>query len=94
MAHPNRIYPRAGDAQTVYLKNVVKSPNIQVGTTRCITIASATLGRSRKNNVLYHYPVNGDRLVIGKFCSMPAAQNFQQRESRHGLLFHPTFPLF
>ena len=32
MAIPeNKIYPRTGDAQTVYLKNVVRDPSIQVG---------------------------------------------------------------
>ena len=27
----NKIYPRTGDKQTVYLKNVITNPNIQVG---------------------------------------------------------------
>lgn len=26
-----KIYPRAGDSQTIYLKNVIDCPNIEVG---------------------------------------------------------------
>lgn len=29
--NPNLIYPRSGDRQTVYLKNVVSNSNIEVG---------------------------------------------------------------
>ncbi len=29
-----------------------------------------------KNNVLYHYPVNHDRLVNGKFCSIACGAKF------------------
>ena len=40
-----------------------------------------------KNNVLYHYPVNGDRLVIGKFCTDRVRRQVpvQQREPHAGL---------
>lgn len=31
MSISNKIYPRAGDAQTVYLKNVITNPNIKIG---------------------------------------------------------------
>ena len=72
MAIPeNQIYPRTGDRETVYLKNVVTDPNITVGD---YTMYNDFVNDPRlfeRNNVLYHYPVNRDRLVIGKFCSMP-----------------------
>lgn len=29
----DRLYPRSGDAQTIYLKNAVTDPNISVGDT-------------------------------------------------------------
>ena len=64
------IYPRSGDFQTVYLKNVVSCPSIEVGD---FTMYNDFVNDPRdfqKNNVLYHYPVNHDRLVIGKFCSI------------------------
>lgn len=31
MAMASKIYPRTGDTQTVYLKNVITEPNIQIG---------------------------------------------------------------
>ena len=63
-------YPRPHDKQTVYLKDVVKGENIEVGD---YTIYNDFVNDPRdfeKNNVLYHYPINGDKLKIGKFCSM------------------------
>ncbi len=31
MADSKKIYPRTGDTQTIYLKNVITNPNIEVG---------------------------------------------------------------
>ena len=65
-----KIHPRTGDTQTIYLKNVITDPNIKIGD---YTIYNDFVNDPRdfqQNNVLYHYPVNHDRLVIGKFCSM------------------------
>lgn len=64
----NKIYPRTGDAQTVYLKSVITCQNIEVGD---FTIYNDFVNDPRdfeKNNVLYHYPINHDRLIIGKFA--------------------------
>ena len=96
MAHPNRIYPRAGDAQTVYLKNVVKSPNIQVGDYTMYHDCVRDPRAFQANNVLYHYPVNGDRLVIGKFCSIACGAKFLFNSGNHamGSLSTYPFPLF
>lgn len=70
----NKIYPREGDRQTVYLKEVVSDPNIEVGEWTIYNDFAADPVDFERNNVLYHYPVNGDRLVIGKFCSLAAAR--------------------
>lgn len=66
----NTIYPRTGDKQTVYLKNIVTNPNIEVGDYTMYNDFVADPCDFQKNNVLYHYPINHDRLVIGKFCSI------------------------
>lgn len=96
MANPNRIYPRAGDAQTVYLKNVVQSPNIQVGDYTMYHDCVRDPRAFQANNVLYHYPVNGDRLVIGKFCSIACGAKFLFNSGNHamGSLSTYPFPLF
>lgn len=66
----NKIYPREGDTQTVYLNAVVKDPSIVAGD---YTIYNDFVSAPRlfeQNNVLYHYPVNHERLIIGRFCSI------------------------
>ena len=72
----NKIYPREGDRQTVYLKEVVSDPNIEEGEWTIYNDFAADPVDFERNNVLYHYPVNGDRLVIGKFCSLACGARF------------------
>jgi virginiamycin A acetyltransferase len=91
-----KIYPRTGDTQIVYLKNVIENPNIEVGD---FTIYNDFVHDPRgfeKNNVLYHYPVNKDRLIIGKFCSIACGARFLMNSANHTLhsLSSYTFPLF
>lgn len=92
----NKIYPRTGDTQTVYLKSVITRPNIEVGD---FTIYNDFVNDPRefeKNNVLYHYPINHDRLIIGKFCSIACGAKFIFNCANHMLksLSTYTFPLF
>lgn len=72
----NRIYPRTGDMQTVYLKNVITNPNIEIGDYTMYNDFYHNPRDFQKNNVLYHYPVNHDRLKIGKFCSIACGTKF------------------
>ena len=46
----------------------------------------------QKNNVLYHYPVNHDRLVIGKFCSIACGAKFIFTSANHSLKSLSTYP--
>ena len=93
MAIPeNQIYPRTGDRETVYLKNVVTDPNITVGD---YTMYNDFVNDPRlfeRNNVLYHYPVNRDRLVIGKFCSIACGARFLFTSANHSLRSLSTYP--
>lgn len=91
-----KIYPRTGDTQIVYLKNVIENPNIQIGD---FTIYNDFVHDPRdfqNNNVLYHYPINKDKLVIGKFCSIACGAKFLFNSANHRLqsLSTYTFPLF
>ena len=71
------IYPRTNDLQTVYLNAVINNPHIKLVTTPyTIDFCNLILFKFEKNNVLYHYPVNGDRLIIGKFCSIACGAKF------------------
>ena len=96
MAMTDKIYPRIGDRETVYLKNVIDNPNIQIGD---YTIYNDFVHDPReflKNNVLYHYPINKDRLIIGKFCSIACGAKFLFNSANHKMasLSTYTFPLF
>ena len=63
-----KIYPRTGDTQTVYLNAVVKDPSIEVGDYTIYNDFVSNPLLFEQNNVLYHYPINHERLIIGKFC--------------------------
>ena len=92
----NKSYPRTGDKEIIYLKDAVTGPNIEIGE---YTIYNDFVRDPRdfeKNNVLYHYPVNGDRLKIGKFCSLACGAKFLFTSGNHSMqsLSTYTFPIF
>ena len=91
-----QIYPRTGDNQTVYLQNVVTGPDIAVGAYTMYNDFVNDPKDFQKNNVLYHYPINHDQLVIGKFCSIACGAKFiftSANHTLHSLSTYP-FPLF
>lgn len=90
------IYPRTGDTQTVYLKNVITDANIEVGDYTMYNDFVNDPRDFQKNNVLYHYPINRDRLIIGKFCSIACGAKFIFTSANHklGSLSTYPFPLF
>lgn len=87
-----KIYPRTGDDQTVYLNQVVTNPNIIVGDYTMYNDFVNDPTEFEKNNVLYHYPVNGDRLIIGKFCSIACGAKFLFNSANHSLTSLSTYP--
>lgn len=91
-----KIYPRTGDNQTVYLDAVVKNPNIAVGAYTMYNDFVNDPMDFEKNNVLYHYPINNDRLFIGKFCSIACGAKFIFTSANHTMdsLSTYPFPLF
>ena len=92
----NKIYPRTGDKEIVYLKDVVTGPNIEIGDYTIYNDFVRDPRHFEKNNVLYHYPVNGDRLKIGKFCSIACGAKFLFTSGNHSMqsLSTYTFPIF
>ena len=92
----DNIYPRPHDNQTVYLKNVITDPNIEVGDYTIYNDFVHDPCDFEKNNVLYHYPINGDNLKIGKFCSIACGAKFLFTSGNHSMtsLSTYTFPLF
>lgn len=97
MAIPEKkIYPRTGDRETIYLNSVISSPDISVGDYTIYNDFVHDPTQFQKNNVLYHYPINRDKLIIGKFCSIACGAKFIFTSANHTLnsLSTYTFPLF
>lgn len=92
----NKIYPRSNDFQIVYLKNVITKPNIEVGDYTIYNDFCHDPRDFEKNNVLYHYPINKDKLIIGKFCSIACKAKFLMTSGNHSMksLSTYTFPIF
>lgn len=87
-----KLYPRLGDTQTIYLKNAVQDERIQIGD---FTIYNDFIHDPRdfqKNNVFYHYPINQDKLKIGKFCSIACGVKFLMNSANHSLNSLSTYP--
>ena len=90
--NPEKIYPRTGDRETVYLKNVVTNPNIQIGEYTMYNDFVHDPRQFEKNNVLYQYPINGDSLRIGKFCSIACGAKFLLASANHTQASVSTYP--
>lgn len=91
-----QVYPRTGDKQTIYLKSVINNPNIIIGEYTMYNDFVNDPTQFENNNVLYHYPINHDKLVIGKFCSIACGARFLFNSANHtqaSLSTYP-FPLF
>lgn len=80
-----KIYLRTGDTQTVYLKSVITDASIKIGDYTMYNDFVHDPRDFERNNVLYHYPINGNQLKIGKFCSIACGAKF---------LFTPQLPIY
>lgn len=94
MAIPDgkKIYPRNEDSRIVYLKNVITNPNIEVGDFTFYNDFVNDPKDFEKNNVLYHYPINHDRLIIGKYCSIACGARFLFNSANHTMRSLSTYP--
>lgn len=92
MATSKKLYPRTGDTQTVYLKNVITRPNIEVGDYTMYNDFADDPNDFERNNVLYQYPINHDRLIIGKYCSIACGVKFLFNSANHTMTSLSTYP--
>ncbi len=92
----NKIYPRSNDYQTIYLKNVITRANMKVGDYTIYNDFYNDPREFEKNNVLYQYPINNDKLIIGKFCSIACKVKFLMTSGNHTMRSQSTytFPIF
>lgn len=87
-----KIYPRTGDKQTIYLKNAITDQNIMVGDYTMYNDFVNDPVSFEKNNVVYHYPINHDKLIIGKFCSIACGTRFLFNSANHTMTSLSTYP--
>lgn len=87
-----KTYPRTGDTQTIYLNAVITNPNIKIGDYTMYNDFVNNPIDFEKNNVLYHYPINQDQLIIGKFCSIACGAKFIFTSANHTLKSLSTYP--
>ncbi len=87
---PSRRHPLEGTGRVGFLKNFITRPNIEIGD---YTYYDDPRGPERfEENVLYHFDFVGDRLIIGRFCSIAAGNPAQlvrhrfDEPTRHALL--------
>lgn len=89
---PDTIHPMPGFPQICFLKNIITRPNIEVGNFTYYDDPSGV--ENFENNVLYHFPFIGDRLVIGKFCAIARGVKFIMNGANHQMDGISTFPFF
>ncbi len=92
MSNSKNVYPRTGDTQTVYLKNVITRSSIEVGSYTMYNDFVNDPKKFEQNNVLYQYPINHDRLIIGKFCSIACGAKFLFNSANHTMDSLSTYP--
>ena len=87
---PENKEPMKGFPQVGYLKNFITSKNIIVGD---YTYYDDPEGPERfENNVLYHFPFVGDKLIIGKFCAIAKDVKFIMNGANHKISGFSTYP--
>ncbi|AKG19917.1 CatB-related O-acetyltransferase [Calothrix sp. 336/3] len=91
---PNTKYPIDGQTRLVYLKNIIQNPNIIVGDYTYYDDFENPENFER--NVLYHFDFIGDKLIIGKFCSIASDVKFVMNGGNHRTdwLTNYPFPIF
>lgn len=86
----NKVHPIDGVDQICYLKNVIKNPNIEVGD---YTYYDDPEGSENfEKNVLYHFDFVGDKLKIGKFCSIAKGVKFIMNGGSHRMDTFSSYP--
>ena len=87
---PATRYPIPGVVRSGFLKNFITRPTIEVGD---FTYYDDPRGPERfEENVLYHFDFIGDRLVIGRFCSIAAETRFLMNGGNHPTTWGTTYP--
>ena len=87
----DEIHPQPKVPSLCYIKNIITNPNIIVGDyTYYDDIRSG--GEDFENHVTHFYPHLGDKLIIGKFCSIAKGIEFIMNGANHPMNGISAFP--
>lgn len=89
--NPDAIFPNEKLKNQCYIKNVIKAPNITVGS---FTYYEDPVDSTKfeENCVLFHWPEFGDKLVIGDFCAIANGVRFVMGSANHRMGSVTTYP--
>jgi virginiamycin A acetyltransferase len=87
---PHTVYPLADQTRLVFLKNIIKNPNIIVGDYTYYDDFENPENFER--NVLYHFDFEGDKLIIGKFCAIASDVKFIMNGGNHRTDWFTNYP--
>lgn len=89
--NPNDKFPNPNLPQICYIKNVINNPNIIIGD------YSYYYGDENDefiNHITHHYDFIGDKLIIGKFCSIAKGVEFIMNGANHRMDCPSTYPFY
>ena len=87
---PDVLHPLPDHPRTTFIKNLPLPENVRVG---AYTYYDDPSGPGAfLDNILYHFPFLGDRLVIGRFCAIAAGTRFAMNGGNHRLTGPSTYP--
>lgn len=87
---PDTKHPIAGQDRLVYLKNIITNPQIIVGDYTYYDDFENP--ENFEKNVLYLFDFVGDRLIIGKFCSIASNVKFIMNGGNHRTDWFTNYP--
>lgn len=76
------IFPRTNDSHLCHLKEIITNKNIIIGDYTYYHDFDDP-GKFQEKNVIYQYPINDDKLIIGKFCSIASGAKFLFNGGNH-----------
>lgn len=90
MPNPDESHPVPDLPSVTFLKHAITRPNIVVGD--FTYYADKNGADAFERNVLYHFEAIGDKLIIGRFCSIAAGVRFLMNGANHRLDWFGNFP--
>lgn len=88
LPNPNVVFPIKNYDKEIYIKPIIKNPNIIVGDFSYIA------DNDFESHVTNFYPFSRDKLIIGKFCQIAKGVEFVMNDANHQMNAVSTFPFY